>query len=412
MNILLVNHYAGSLKYGMEFRPYLFAKEWIKAGHSVVIVGASYSHLRQAQPAVTGMVTRECLEGIEYRWIRTPAYSGNGVMRVVNIFAFLLRFLMNYSKVMAGFRPDIVIASSTYPLDNVSAHRIAIKFGAKHVYEVHDLWPLSLIELGGMSPHHPFVVLMRWAEHYAYRKSDFVVSMLPHAERHMRANGLHPNKFVYIPTGIDIGEDSESTCGIPELHECTIRMLRAHKKCLVGYVGGHALSNALESFVKAAAYVDSEKVGFVLVGGGAEKMHLQQLAQDAGLQNVYFLPPVPRKSVQALLDRMDILYLGWQKKSIYQFGICPNKLLDYMLSGKPIIHANAAANDIVAESRCGISVPPENPHAIGSVINNLIRMPEERKLEMGRKGKAYIIRQYQNCDLAMRYIAYLKGVLD
>lgn len=39
MNILLINHYAGSPELGMEFRPYYMAKEWVKAGHQVLIVG-------------------------------------------------------------------------------------------------------------------------------------------------------------------------------------------------------------------------------------------------------------------------------------------------------------------------------------------------------------------------------------
>ena len=50
MNILLINHYAGSPDLGMEFRPYYMAKEWQKAGHHVRIVGGSFSHLRKKQP--------------------------------------------------------------------------------------------------------------------------------------------------------------------------------------------------------------------------------------------------------------------------------------------------------------------------------------------------------------------------
>ena len=30
MNILYINHYAGSMKHGMEFRPYYLSREWIK----------------------------------------------------------------------------------------------------------------------------------------------------------------------------------------------------------------------------------------------------------------------------------------------------------------------------------------------------------------------------------------------
>lgn len=31
MNILLVNHYAGSVHHGMEYRPYYLAREWVRA---------------------------------------------------------------------------------------------------------------------------------------------------------------------------------------------------------------------------------------------------------------------------------------------------------------------------------------------------------------------------------------------
>ena len=52
MNILLINHYAGSPEMGMEFRPYYFAREWVKAGHRVDIIAADYSHLRRVNPEV------------------------------------------------------------------------------------------------------------------------------------------------------------------------------------------------------------------------------------------------------------------------------------------------------------------------------------------------------------------------
>jgi len=37
MNTLLINHYAGSPQYGMEYRPYYLAKEWVRMGHRVII---------------------------------------------------------------------------------------------------------------------------------------------------------------------------------------------------------------------------------------------------------------------------------------------------------------------------------------------------------------------------------------
>jgi len=50
MNILLINHYAGSPEHGMEYRPFYFAREWVRAGHRVLVVAADFSHLRQVNP--------------------------------------------------------------------------------------------------------------------------------------------------------------------------------------------------------------------------------------------------------------------------------------------------------------------------------------------------------------------------
>ena len=52
MNILMISHYAGAPQYGMEFRSYYMAREWVKMGHRVMVVGASFSHLRGKQPTV------------------------------------------------------------------------------------------------------------------------------------------------------------------------------------------------------------------------------------------------------------------------------------------------------------------------------------------------------------------------
>jgi len=52
VNILLINHYAGSTEMGMEFRPFYLAREWVKLGHTVTILAGDYSHLRQNNPTV------------------------------------------------------------------------------------------------------------------------------------------------------------------------------------------------------------------------------------------------------------------------------------------------------------------------------------------------------------------------
>ena len=62
---------------------------------------------------------------------------------------------------------------------------------------------------------------------------------------------------------------------------------------------------------------------------------------------------------------MDALYLGWPKLPIYRFGISPNKLVDYMMAGKPVVHGVEAVNDPVADSGCGVSCAARRPAGAG-----------------------------------------------
>lgn len=71
---------------------------------------------------------------------------------------------------------------------------------------VHDLWPLSPIELGGMSPKHPFIRLCQAAETTLHRHADVVVSMLPKVYDHMQAHGLDLRKLYIVPNGIALEE--------------------------------------------------------------------------------------------------------------------------------------------------------------------------------------------------------------
>lgn len=110
MNIMIINHYAGSDYYGMEFRPYYMAKEWIKLGHSVTIISASYSHLRKNNPDINNDLQEEIIDGIRYVWIKTPKYNGNGVGRIINIATFMFKLRIYYKKIAQRYNPNAVVA--------------------------------------------------------------------------------------------------------------------------------------------------------------------------------------------------------------------------------------------------------------------------------------------------------------
>lgn len=409
MNILLINHYAGSPAMGMEFRPYYMAREWVRRGHEVTIAAASFSHLRTVNPGGTAAMEEEWLDGIRYLWFRTPSYGGNDLRRVRNMAAFVSRLLFHHREILRRARPGAVIASSTYPLDIFPAWLIARRAGAKLVFEVHDLWPLSPVELGDFSRAHPFIVAMQAAEDFACRRSDRVVSLLPGAGLHLEARGMKREKFFHIPNGIDVPSWG-SPEPLPEGLAGAFRRIRAGNRFVLGYAGGHGVSNALDNLIEAAGLLRGNKgIHFTLVGDGPEKERLKRKAEGMALENVTFFPRVSRAFIPSVLRKFDGAYLGWKREPIYRFGISPNKIMDYMMAGKPVVHAVDAGNDPVAESGCGFSVPPEEPRSLSEAVERLAALSPEERDRMGQLGREYVLGNHNYRHLAERFLAVLEG---
>lgn len=402
MNILLINHYAGSPEMGMEFRPFYFAREWVKMGHHVDIAAADYSHLRMKNPEISKDFQTEIIDGITYHWIKTGRYEGNGAARALTMFQFVGKLWRNAGEIARKWKPDVVITSSTYPLDTYAGQRIAKKSGAGLIHEVHDMWPLTLVEVGGMSRYHPFVLLLQMAENSAYRHSEFVVSLLPFAKKYMIRHGMDAKKFVEIPNGVVI-EDWERPEELPEEYKVVLEEFRQDGKFIVGYFGGHALSNALDTLLDVAKLLKSKKIQFVLVGDGTEKSRLMERKHKEGIENICFFNTIPKRAIPNLVSYFDCSYMGVLDSPLYRFGICLNKMYDSMMAGKPIICAVNTPTTPVEKYQCGVMVRTPGAEKQAKAIERIYQLPEEQRNQMGTRGKYAVLNYFTYNNLAKKF---------
>ena len=405
MNIVLINHYAGYPDLGMEFRPYYLSKYWVEKGHKVTIIAASYSHLRIKQPDTKNYIQEQYVDGIKYVWIKSPAYSGNGIMRAINIITFVSILWFYYKKII-NKSVDLVISSSTYPLDIYPAKKIARKYNAKLIFEPHDLWHSVLYLVGGMPRYHPFVMLMQKAEDDSCKYADAIVSLHPDNINHLKTRGCDQNRYYHLPNGVDIKSWSESGT-LPYKHMKTIDALKAKNKMILMYVGSVALANGLDTLVKAAAKLEKLKkdISIVIVGDGPSKNELEAYVQKHGITNVIFLEKVNKELVPVLLSYADFTYVGFVPSPLYKYGISPNKLWDYMMSSKPIIMAIESSNDPVKEANCGYTISPGSEEEIVSSVLKLIEMSPDDLSKLGINGKKYVTKNNDYESLADRFIS-------
>lgn len=406
MNILYIDHYAGSLSMGMEFRPYYLAREWKKLGHTVRIIGADYSHLRKNNPSVDKDFAVTEVDGIEFQWIKTRTYQGNGVSRIITMMQFCWKLYLRAKKLANSFKPDVVIASSTYPMDTYAARKIAGYSGGKYVHEVHDMWPITPIELYGMSPRHPFIRIVQHAEDYFCRNADKVVSILPCAKEYFINHGMDEKKFVYIPNGID-PEDWNNPEKLPDAHLNAIQKAKTDGRFILTFFGSHTRSYSLDYLIRALAQTDQSRIFVAFVGEGNYKKELEKQAMELSIdQNAYaFLPGINKKAIPSLLDLSDASYIGAIRNRMFQFGIGMNKLFDAMMGGKPILYAVDAPNDFVREYRCGISVTAEDVNELKNGLTELMNQSDEERHQAGENGRKAAMDRFVYPVIAKQFIA-------
>ena len=404
MNILLINHYAGSLSLGMEFRPYYLAKKWNELGHKTTVVGASYSHLRQIQPKESGW---QNIDGIDYLWLWTNKYQGNGFKRFLTMLIFVMQLLLLSFYLARKTKPNVVIASSTYPLDIFPAWLIAKFSNAKLVFEIHDLWPLSPMELGGMNKWHPFILLMRFGEWFAYKTSDKIVSILPGTYEHVKKDGVKKDNFTHVPNGINL-DDYKEPLPLPQNLQQLIDREKKKKNVLIGYAGAIGIANALGTLVDAATLLKKEKISIIIIGDGQELINIKAKVKALKISNICFFGRIDKLMVHSFLRQMDFLYFGAQDKPIYKFGMSLNKLFDYMMAEKPIIQSIKTKGDIVQEAKCGFTALPENPKHLVKVIKQAIKMPIKELKLMAKEGKEYVHRYHEYNVIAKEFIRFLQ----
>jgi len=398
-NIWIFNQYSGSVYHGKEYRSPSIARELTKKGYNVTIIAASHSHHFKDAPEINGKYTLKDIDGVKYLWVRTGNYlESKSYKRLWGMFQFLFTcFFLPLKKLN---EPDYIIVSSPSPLPILNGIYFKKKFDAKLIFEVRDLWPLSVIELGNMSPKNLFIRFLSYIEKTAYKNSDLVISLLPNAKEYMVSQGLKTKKFLCVPNGIDLNLLNSRK----KAPEDIVKQFNT-SKFIIGYAGALGIANNLYAFIDAAELLkDIKDIEFVLLGGGSEETKLQEYAKHKNLDNIVFPGSVLRDEVHATLEYFDICYLGLKQSSLFKYGVSPTKLYDYMAVSKPILYAIDSGNHPIEEAKCGIEVNTGNPNDIAGAILKLYKMDEDSRKKLGMNGYDALVDGYTFDKLTKKII--------
>ena len=402
VEVWIFNHYASAPDKPTGTRHYDLARQLTGSGHRVTIFAAGFGHATNREERLTGRAVyrTDRFDGVRFVWVRTIPHRGNTWRRAAN----MLSYAAVVSVVQLRFRPpDVVIGSTVHPFAALAAYLIACWRRARFFFEIRDLWPQTLIDMGEMGESAPAARVLRLIERVLAERSDAVIALLPGISRYLSERRILARRVCYVPNGYDLGTTLTST-GLPADLQSVLRRWHAEGAFVAAYVGAHGRANGLGTLLEAAWLLrdDDEPVRILLVGDGPEKATLVAAAQARGVNAIHFADALPKSAVQDLLRHADAAIFHLASNPVFRYGISPNKLFDYFASERPVIFACESTPDPVRRAGAGMSIAPDDPAALATAIRALARTPVADRQAMGESGRRYVAQHHDTAALGTR----------
>ena len=385
-------------------------RHWAEAGHEVTVLTGFPNH-------PTGIVHREYRK----KFARMVAPERVGRVNVVRTWLFpfpnrkAYERILNYSSFCLSAastgmllpRPDVLIASSPQLLVGLAGSWLSRVKRAPFVFEVRDLWPESLAAVGMAGSQSLLHKTLSRVAEYLYRNSERIVVVTPAFKDFLVERWkVSPGKISIVENGV------ETDLFRPmEAHELR-RELGLEDKFVVSYIGTMGMAHGLETLIKAADQLQriSPNIAFLLVGEGADKERMVNMARSRALTNIQFVDQQARDRVPDYISASNVCLVLLKRTDLFK-TVIPTKMLEFMSCSRPVLlGVDGQARQILELAQAGRFVEPENASELAAAIIHLARHPEYCET-LGRNGRRHIVAHFSRKRTAETYISVLEAIV-
>lgn len=366
--------------------------------HDVTIVASDSNHGSSFE-VIKGSVAKVSIDNIRHLIIKTHKYTRTASFgRIISWFDFDIKLFRYCRKIM----PDVVVISSLSLTSIIFGIYLKWRHGSRLVFEIRDIWPLTMIVEGGFSRWHPLALYLRFIELWGYRRADLIVGTMPNLKQHVIESGVQKPDRAFHTCGIGVSPERAAEVApfvfSPEL-EASVR-----GRTIIGYCGSIGLTNNLHDFVAYIEACDRDDVFFIIAGDGADRQRFQSRLE--GHENAVFLGRITADQVQGFLRRCDILFLSTLPSKVWDYGQSMNKVVDYMLAAKYIVAQYTGYPSFINEAECGVFT---DGAGLKDCLDAAIDMSPTARDAAGLAGREWLL-EHQNYDtLARDYLQKIEA---
>ncbi len=348
MRIIYIHQYFKKITENGSHRSWYLANALAGAGFDVEMITA-----HNLAP-----ITEKINETFTIHYLNIPYDNDFGFLKRILAFLsffwksfFLARKLIKQNQKNNKSEKNIIYATSTPLTVGITAFLLEKFYKIPYFFEVRDLWPDAPIQMKVIK-NAILIKILKFLEKIIYQNASKIITLSPAMQTH-------------VEEVLKNTKTQKETLMFPNMSDNEFFSHKTGKKVLdnfsVVYFGTIGKVNHLEYLLNIAklGHENNKKVDFFIVGDGAEKKRLEDIAYD--LPNVLFIKAIPKDLMNIFLGEMSAVYVSFLDIPVLE-SCSPNKFFDSLAAGKLCItNTKGWLKTLVEDNKCGFYASPHNP---------------------------------------------------
>jgi glycosyltransferase involved in cell wall biosynthesis len=353
-----------------------------KAGHKATVItsfpnypfGKIYDGYKQK------ICKKEMIDGVNV--VRVPMFPDHSMSKKRRALSYLsFGFAGAFLGSLFTRRPDIVWIHHPPLTTGIAGYILAKIKRVPFVYEIHDLWPQTLVSTGMVREGKVTKTIQRVCN-FLHKRASAIVVTSPGMKRQLIADGTAAEKIFVFPQWAQqetISKEKDLEVGMK---------YGLNGKFNIFFTGNIGVAQGLDTILDAAkCLTDIKKLQITMVGAGVELDRLKRRAIDEEINNILFTGQVTHDEVQSLVPWADGLLVHLKHDPLFEITI-PSKTQMYMASGRPILcGVNGDTADLIESAEGGICFPAESYREMANAVRKLFLLTNEEREVMGQNAR-------------------------